>query len=61
MRVQYQVTEGIDAVIVDSVLGITNGLIQRQNKSKLTPAPSPVPGPVGDQGTVKLPLLGQKK
>ncbi|KAJ5246269.1 hypothetical protein N7468_001252 [Penicillium chermesinum] len=61
VNVDYQVAEGIDAVIVDSVLGITNGLIQRQSKSGLTPGPSPVSGPVSDQGTVKLPLLGQKK
>ncbi|KAJ5086536.1 hypothetical protein NUU61_007843 [Penicillium alfredii] len=48
VNVDYQVAEGIDAVIVDSVLGITNGLIQRQNKSERTPGPSPNPAPVGD-------------
>lgn len=58
---QYQVAEGIDAVIVDSVLGITNGLIQRQNKSERTPGPSPNPTPVGDKGAIKIPILEQAK
>ncbi|KAJ5397778.1 hypothetical protein N7509_005891 [Penicillium cosmopolitanum] len=43
VNVDYQVAEGIDAVIVDSVLGITNGLIQRQNKGERTPAPRRTP------------------
>ncbi|KAJ6102519.1 hypothetical protein N7486_004946 [Penicillium sp. IBT 16267x] len=63
VNVDYQVAEGIDAVIVDSVLGITNGLIQRQNRGD-TPGPSPNPVPIGDQaadsakGTVRVPVLG---
>lgn len=63
MCTQYQVAEGIDAVIVDSVLGITNGLIQRQNKGERTPGPSPNPVPVGDnvadsvKGAVTVPIL----
>jgi glycerophosphodiester phosphodiesterase len=55
VNVDYQVAEGIDAVIVDSVLGITNGLIQRQNKSERTPGPSPNPVPVGDKGAIRIP------
>ena len=59
---QYQVAEGIDAVIVDSVLGITNGLIQRQNKSERTPGPSPNPYPISDGGTtISVPVLEAKK
>lgn len=61
VNVDYQVAEGIDAVIVDSVLGITNGLIQRQNKSERTPGPSPNPAPVGDKGAIKIPILDQAK
>lgn len=63
MMQQYQVAEGIDAVIVDSVLGITNGLIQRQNKGERTPDPSPNPAPVGDhvadstKGAIQVPTL----
>ncbi|KAJ5697705.1 SPX N-terminal [Penicillium malachiteum] len=65
--VDYQVAEGIDAVIVDSVLGITNGLIQRQNKGERTPGPSPHPLPVGDQaadsarGAIRVPILETTK
>ncbi|KAJ5893572.1 hypothetical protein N7495_005263 [Penicillium taxi] len=55
VNVEYQVAEGIDAVIVDSVLGITNGLIQRQNRSERTPGPSPHPFPID-----KLPVLDNK-
>ncbi|KAJ5897837.1 hypothetical protein N7504_008125 [Penicillium tannophilum] len=67
VNVDYQVAEGIDAVIVDSVLGITNGLIQRQNKGEFTPGPSPNPAPIGDQaadlakGAVRVPVLGGPK
>ncbi|KAJ6005833.1 hypothetical protein N7451_003777 [Penicillium sp. IBT 35674x] len=67
VNVDYQVAEGIDAVIVDSVLGITNGLIQRQNKGEYTPGPSPNPAPIGDQaadsakGAVQVPILGGLK
>lgn len=61
LSVQYQVAEGIDAVIVDSVLGITNGLIQRQNKGERTPGPSPSPLPVGDSPTMRMPVLEQVK
>ncbi|KAJ5106974.1 hypothetical protein N7456_003649 [Penicillium angulare] len=61
VSVDYQVAEGIDAVIVDSVLGITNGLIQRQNKSERTPGPSPNPAPVGDQGAIRVPILENKR
>ncbi|KAJ5312428.1 hypothetical protein PENANT_c027G00120 [Penicillium antarcticum] len=59
-NVDYQVAEGIDAVIVDSVLGITNGLIQRQNKVDRTPGPSPNPSALSDTaaGTVKIPVNG---
>lgn len=59
LSVQYQVAEGIDAVIVDSVLGITNGLIQRQNKGERTPGPSPTPRPVDDSPTMRVPVLEQ--
>lgn len=59
--VQYQVAEGIDAVIVDSVLGITNGLIQRQNKGERTPGPSPDSVPVSDSATMCVPLLENVK
>lgn len=58
---QYQVAEGIDAVIVDSVLGITNGLIQRQNKGERTPGPSPIPEPVADKAAIRVPVLEQVK
>lgn len=58
---QYQVAEGIDAVIVDSVLGITNGLIQRQNKGERTPGPSPIPEPVADNAAIRVPVLEQVK
>ncbi|KAJ5966493.1 hypothetical protein N7481_013207 [Penicillium waksmanii] len=62
VNVDYQVAEGIDAVIVDSVLGITNGLIQRQNKGERTPGPSPNPTPVGDKGgAIRVPVLEQAK
>ncbi|KAJ6113206.1 hypothetical protein N7512_008530 [Penicillium capsulatum] len=67
VNVDYQVAEGIDAVIVDSVLGITNGLIQRQSKNERTPGPSPNPHPVGDQdadstkGAITVPILEQAK
>ncbi|KAJ5803003.1 uncharacterized protein N7503_005453 [Penicillium pulvis] len=67
VNVDYQVAEGIDAVIVDSVLGITNGLIQRQNKGEFTPGPSPNPAPIGDKaadsakGAVQVPVLGGPK
>ncbi|KAJ5098385.1 hypothetical protein N7532_005386 [Penicillium argentinense] len=61
VNVDYQVAEGIDAVIVDSVLGITNGLIQRQNKSERTPGPSPNPMPVGDKGAIRVPVLEPTK
>ncbi|KAJ5747391.1 uncharacterized protein N7511_009087 [Penicillium nucicola] len=59
-NVDYQVAEGIDAVIVDSVLGITNGLIQRQNKVDRTPGPSPNPSALSDTaaGAVKVPVNG---
>ncbi|KAJ5654077.1 hypothetical protein N7490_001080 [Penicillium lividum] len=67
VNVDYQVAEGIDAVIVDSVLGITNGLIQRQNRGDFTPGPSPKPAPVGDQaadstkGAIRVPVLNGAK
>ncbi|KAI2789760.1 hypothetical protein POX_d05257 [Penicillium oxalicum] len=60
-NVDYQVAEGIDAVIVDSVLGITNGLIQRQNKGERTPGPSPIPAPVADKSAIRVPILEQVK
>lgn len=50
-------------MIVDSVLGITNGLIQRQGKGDRTPGLSPNPSAVSDQaadsakGTVTVPAL----
>jgi hypothetical protein len=43
------------------VLGITNGLIQRQNKSERTPGPSPNPVPVGDKGAISIPIVEQSK
>ncbi|KAJ5423929.1 Glycerophosphoryl diester phosphodiesterase [Penicillium cf. griseofulvum] len=61
-NVDYQVAEGIDAVIVDSVLGITNGLIQRQNKGERTPGPSPNPSAVSDQAAdITVPALERVK
>ncbi|KAJ5932263.1 hypothetical protein N7516_006752 [Penicillium verrucosum] len=62
-NVDHQVAEGIDAVIVDSVLGITNGLIQRQGKGDRTPGLSPKPSAISDQaadsakGAVTVPTL----
>lgn len=50
-------------MIVDSVLGITNGLIQRQGKGDRTPGLSPNPSAVNDQeadsakGAVTVPTL----
>jgi glycerophosphodiester phosphodiesterase len=53
LSVQYQVAEGIDAVIVDSVLGITNGLIQRR---------SPNPSAVSDLAAdITVPALERVK
>ncbi|KAJ5690318.1 hypothetical protein N7462_004710 [Penicillium macrosclerotiorum] len=62
-NVDYQVAEGIDAVIVDSVLGITNGLIQRSGRSvgERTPGPSPNPIPADAKGAIRVPLLEQAK
>lgn len=48
-------------MIVDSVLGITNGLIQRQNKGGRTPGPSPLPAPVADEAAIRVPVLEQVK
>lgn len=48
------------------MLGITNGLIQRQNKG-LTPGPSPNPSAISDQaadltkGAIRVPVLEQTK
>lgn len=62
---QRQVAEGIDAVIVDSVLAIRKGLTESQNKG-LTPIPSPHPGPVASPNpetlkeTMTIPALDQK-
>lgn len=39
--IQRQANEGIDAVIVDSVLAIRKGLTESQNNKELTPASSP--------------------
>lgn len=50
-------------MIVDSVLGITNGLIQRQGKGDRTPGLSPKPSAISDQaadsakGAVTVPTL----
>lgn len=66
-NVDYQVAEGIDAVIVDSVLGITNGLIQRRGGGERTPATSPLPAAVSDdvadsvKGAVSVPTLERVK
>lgn len=43
-NVKRQVVEGIDAVIVDSVLAIRKGLTESRNKG-LAPGPSPLPEP----------------
>ena len=51
---QNQVTEGIDAVIVDSVLAIRKGLTEAEAKGG-TPAASPRSVPVDAEG--KIPTL----
>lgn len=53
-NVKLQVAEGIDAVIVDSVLAIRKGLTEHQSKNN-TPAPSPRPGPTRAGGSTESP------
>lgn len=48
-------------MIVDSVLGIANSLIQRQNKGEPTPGPSPLPESVADKAAIRVPVLEQVK
>ncbi|BCR88603.1 glycerophosphocholine phosphodiesterase [Aspergillus chevalieri] len=65
-NVKRQVNEGIDAVIVDSVLAIRKGLTEHESKME-TPSTSPQPSPLaipstGDEGlkdTNKIPVLEQ--
>lgn len=65
-HVKRQVTEGIDAVIVDSVLAIRKGLTEHESKME-TPSTSPQPSPLavpstGDESlkdTNKIPVLEQ--
>lgn len=61
---QLQVAEGIDAVIVDSVLAIRKGLTEHQGKGD-TPGVSPQPSPLAraTSGSLKeslnIPVLNQ--
>ncbi|OJJ50907.1 hypothetical protein ASPZODRAFT_284508 [Penicilliopsis zonata CBS 506.65] len=52
-NVKLQVAEGIDAVIVDSVLAIRKGLTESGSKG-ITPAVSPRPGPISSQEEARL-------
>ncbi|KAK1146052.1 Glycerophosphocholine phosphodiesterase [Aspergillus melleus] len=60
-NVKLQVAEGIDAVIVDSVLAIRKGLTEHQNKDTpaVTPQPSPLAQPTTDpmNQSLKIPVL----
>lgn len=66
-NVKRQVNEGIDAVIVDSVLAIRKGLTEHQNKMDATPSASPQPSPLSAPTTAseslrdpnKIPILDQ--
>ncbi|KAI9045229.1 glycerophosphocholine phosphodiesterase [Aspergillus affinis] len=62
-NVKLQVAEGIDAVIVDSVLAIRKGLTEHQNKDTpaVTPQPSPLAQPTSDpiNQALKIPVLNQ--
>ncbi|KAE8378805.1 Glycerophosphoryl diester phosphodiesterase family-domain-containing protein [Aspergillus bertholletiae] len=57
-NVKRQVSEGIDAVIVDSVLAIRKGLTEHQSNS-VTPQRSPLvqPTPVALKDTLQIPIL----
>lgn len=63
-NVKLQVAEGIDAVIVDSVLAIRKGLTEHQAKSD-TPAPSAQPSPLAEPNrealkeSIQIPVLEQ--
>lgn len=58
-NVKLQVAEGIDAVIVDSVLAVRKGLTEAQNSKGTTPVPSPQPVPTKTSGadSYSIPLL----
>ncbi|KAB8078227.1 GDPD-domain-containing protein [Aspergillus leporis] len=61
-NVKRQVAEGIDAVIVDSVLAIRKGLTEHQNKEDSpTPQPSPLaqPTPIALKESMQIPVLNQ--
>ncbi|KAL2002398.1 hypothetical protein VTN02DRAFT_6864 [Thermoascus thermophilus] len=63
-KVKLQVAEGIDAVIVDSVLAIRKGLTEHQNKDTPAPSPRPVPTRAGSstdslKATLAIPTLEQ--
>lgn len=53
-------SEGIDAVIVDSVLAIRKGLTEHQSNT-VTPQRSPLvqPTPVALKDTLQIPILNQ--
>ena len=53
-RTQRQANEGIDAVIVDSVLAIRKGLTESQNNKDLTPASSPNSKPATSTNSGRL-------
>ncbi|KAE8342246.1 hypothetical protein BDV24DRAFT_130587 [Aspergillus arachidicola] len=59
-NVKRQVSEGIDAVIVDSVLAIRKGLTEHQSNT-VTPQRSPLvqPTPVALKDTLQIPILNQ--
>lgn len=63
MILQRQVAEGIDAVIVDSVLAIRKGLTEHQNKDTPsdTPEPSPRAQPASGalKDSIQIPVLNQ--
>lgn len=66
-NVKRQVNEGIDAVIVDSVLAIRKGLTEHENRMDSTPSASPHPSPLSAPTTAseslrdpnKIPILDQ--
>lgn len=69
VNVKRQVTEGIDAVIVDSVLAIRKGLTEHQSRIE-TPSASPYPSPLSGptqaadpsfKDTNKIPVLDQSE
>lgn len=66
-NVKRQVNQGIDAVIVDSVLAIRKGLTEHQSRMDATPSASPHPSPLSVptaapdslRDTNKIPVLDQ--